>query len=98
MEAWAFRGWSYSYASLAVEVCGLPKTATKAKNTGYYLWDIIGIINYWDLMGYHGISYPSFIIRIPIVGWMTMPHVLSFDHGASFNFTMDDGNGSHCGV
>ena len=34
----------------------------------------------------------------PIVGWMTMPHVLSFDHGASFNFTMDDGNGSHCGV
>ena len=33
----------------------------------------------------------------PIVGWMTMPHVLSFDHGASVNFTMNDGNGSYCG-
>ena len=31
------------------------------------------------------------------MGWMTMPHVLSFDHGASVNFTMDDGNGSNCG-
>ena len=26
-----------------------------------------------DIMGYHGISYPSFIIRIPIVGWMAIP-------------------------
>ena len=24
-----------------------------------------------------------------------MPHVLSFDHGASVNFTMDDGNGKY---
>ena len=35
------------------------------------------------------------MIRIPIMGWMTMPHVLSFDHGASVNFTMDDGNGKY---
>ena len=31
------------------------------------------------------------------MGWMTMPRVLSFDHGTSVNFTVDDGNGSHGG-
>ena len=76
MEAWAFRGWSYSYASLAVEVCGLPKTARKAKNTGYYLWDIIGIINYWDLMGLYGGLYGIFtgFNGSSLVSWVVVGH------------------------